>query len=62
MEELLVTGNGDKPRQIQQRPKKEPFLKLGRKVDKFADWNVGNQYKLEKSIGEGSYGQVAQAV
>ena len=28
----------------------------------FADWNVGKEYKLEKILGQGSYGQVAQAI
>ena len=30
--------------------------------EKFADWDVGTKYKLEKILGEGSYGQVAQAI
>ena len=29
---------------------------------KFEDWNVGQNYKVEKSIGKGSYGVVAQAI
>ena len=28
----------------------------------FAGWNTGSEYKLEKIIGGGSYGEVAQAI
>ena len=38
--------------------KKVPQIKFGDKsrASKFADWNVGDKYKLEKFLGEGSYG------
>ena len=33
-------------------------LKFSKK-NKFEGWSVGSNYKLEKLLGEGSYGQVA---
>ena len=30
--------------------------------NKFADWDVGDKYKIEKIIGQGSYGSVARAI
>lgn len=31
-------------------------------IDQFANWEVGNDYKLIKVLGQGSYGQVASAL
>ena len=45
-----------------QKPKKAPLLNLRRKSERFTDWNVGSKYKLEKVMGEGSYGQVSKAI
>ena len=33
-----------------------------KKNEKFKDWKVGQKYLLEKFLGQGSYGQVVQAV
>jgi mitogen-activated protein kinase 1/3 len=35
---------------------------MGKLSNKFADWEVGTKYKIEKVIGQGSYGQVARAI
>jgi mitogen-activated protein kinase 1/3 len=35
---------------------------LSQDVNRFADWKVGERYKISKILGKGSYGQVAQAV
>ena len=37
-------------------------LRASKHGSKFEDWNVGQNYKVEKSIGKGSYGEVAQAI
>jgi hypothetical protein len=34
-------------------------LGLGMKADQFKNWEVGANYKCEKLLGSGSYGQVA---
>ena len=66
MEELLVTyPTAAAPVDQAKHPKKrKPIVNLSgsRKTSKFADWDVGIKYKLEKFLGEGSYGQVVQAV
>lgn len=36
----------------------EPFVQ----DDEFKDWKVGKRYKLEKILGKGSYGEVAEAI
>jgi mitogen-activated protein kinase 1/3 len=45
---------------MQKDGKERKGIKLG--ANKFADWEVGAKYKIEKVIGQGSYGQVARAV
>ena len=45
-------------------PKKQPERRqrLSLSLKKFTDWEVGEDYEIEKILGEGSYSQVAQAV
>ena len=37
-------------------------MALGMKAAQFKSWDVGANYKCEKLLGSGSYGQVAQAI
>jgi mitogen-activated protein kinase 1/3 len=42
---------------------KKRGFELGlKKKDVFKDWDVGSNYKCEKLLGQGSYGQVCQAI
>lgn len=43
------------------KPKREG-IKLGLKKDQFKSWQVGQNYRCEKILGRGSYGEVAQAI
>jgi len=45
----------------QKKPSKREGVKLGSKKSDFKGWEVGNNYRCEKILGQGSYGQVAQA-
>jgi len=42
--------------------KRRGELGLGMKAAQFKSWEVGTNYKCEKVLGSGSYGQVAQAL
>lgn len=33
-----------------------------RKKDSFKEWDIDGEYKFEKILGQGSYGEVAQAI
>jgi len=39
-----------------QKEEKRERKPLGKLSNKFADWEVGSKYKIEKVIGQGSYG------
>jgi len=44
------------------KTQKREVIKLGmKKSHDFKNWEVGANYKCEKVLGQGSYGQVAQA-
>ena len=57
-ESLNNSANVSKPNVRRQSIK---LLGLKEKT-KFKDWNTGQNYKLEKVLGKGSYGEVAQAI
>lgn len=48
--------------QPKSRKGKRGDLGLGMKAKQFQSWEVGQNYKCEKLLGSGSYGQVAQAL
>jgi mitogen-activated protein kinase 1/3 len=54
--------DADRPSTTKSATNKVPLLKVSKRKDQFADWNVGHNYKLQKMIGVGSYGQVAEAI
>ena len=43
-------------------PKKRIPIKLGLNRRAFQDWNCGYRYKVDRIIGQGSYGDVASAI
>ncbi|CAJ1953041.1 unnamed protein product [Cylindrotheca closterium] len=44
------------------KPAQPPKAKLTSLIDDFSDWAVGTRYKLQRMLGRGSYGEVAQAI
>ena len=44
------------------RPNQPPKQKQPSLVDDFSEWAVGDRYKLQRMLGRGSYGEVAQAL
>jgi hypothetical protein len=58
-QQLLADGSATPaPKKPAQPPQqKQPSL-----VDDFSDWEVGERYKLQRMLGRGSYGEVAQAL
>lgn len=44
------------------KPAQPPKQKQQSLVDDFTDWAVGERYKLQRMLGRGSYGEVAQAL
>ena len=36
--------------------------RLGLSLNKFADWQVGNEYEIVKAMGQGSYADVVSAI
>lgn len=44
------------------KPAQPPRAKPQSLIDDFSDWAVGNRYNLQRMLGRGSYGEVAQAI
>ena len=50
------------PVKKERKSKRGEIAGLGMKQNQFKNWDVGTNYKCEKILGSGSYGQVAQAI
>mmetsp|Transcript_43359 Transcript_43359/g.104794 ORF Transcript_43359/g.104794 Transcript_43359/m.104794 type:complete len:325 (+) Transcript_43359:366-1340(+) len=44
------------------KPAQPPTAKPQNLIDDFTDWAVSDRYKLQRMLGRGSYGEVAQAI
>ena len=51
-------GNEEKDTDAEEKP---PHMKRSESMLRFDKWNVGDRYKLIRVLGQGSYGEVAEA-
>jgi hypothetical protein len=58
-QQLLADGSAT-PAPTKRAPPPQP--KPSSLADDFSDWEVGERYKLQRMLGRGSYGEVAQAL